>query len=289
MLSGMHTARRRGALVFCALLTAALLPATAPAQQLPGFDVRYAAPEGWSLSGQDGRIQAWSNADGTAALVFYAGHFGSLSLALGDAQRVLGVPAEEDTRIIAPLTPTAFHTHDGLAGSVRIVGEHALVSHVAVVQLDDSTMLGGVAVLPAASSDTALAELTASVAHVLSSATVGSASTDTALGARLTGQWTSHRTASAGEGGSYTDDESWHFGADGRYTYHKRFTVKVPGTEVPPEEKDEAGRWYAVGGALVLIGDDGRLTVDVQLANANGADSLLLDGTVFSRSEVHGG
>jgi hypothetical protein len=48
---------------------------------------------------------------------------------------------------------------------------------------------------------------------------------------------------------------------------------------VTPEVRDESGRWYTVGGALVLNSDEGRLTVDVQFADG----SLVLDGTRFRK------
>ena len=251
----------------------------APAS-ISGFGVAYQAPAGWTLSGSDGRIQAWSNASQTAALVVYAGHFAPLSLALGDAQRVLGVPRDEDTKIITPLTPTSFGGHAGVAGSLRVTGDRAVVAHVAAVQLDDSTAFGAVAVLEASAPTAALEAAAAEVAAVLAAATVRAPEADAALRERLTGAWEVQQVyTSSPTGGGYTNEESWRFGADGTYAYRKRFSVNVPGAAVTPEEKDESGRWYAVGGALVLISPEGRFTADVQVSG----EQLLLDGTTFSR------
>jgi hypothetical protein len=248
--------------------------------QMPGFGVAYTPPAGWTLSGSDGRIHAWSNGDQTAAIVLYAGHFSPLQLALGDAQRVLGVPRDEDTKVISPLASTSFASHSGLAGSLRVTGERSVVAHVAVVQLNDSTVLGAVAVLEASVSDADLAEAVRTVAGVLSTATVREPAGDTDLTARLTGAWEVQQVyTSSPTGGGYTNEESWTFNADGTFAYRKRFSVSVPGGAVTPEERDDAGRWYAVGGALVLNSSEGRLTVDVQFSNGK----LVLDGTTFNK------
>ena len=115
---------------------------------------------------------------------------------------------------------------------------------------------------------------------MLSAAASGAASRDAALGERLTAHWEVQQVyTSSPTGGGYTNEESWTFRADGTYAYRKRFSVNVPGAAVTPEERDESGRWYTVGGALVLHSDEGRLTVDVQFAD----DALVLDGTRFRK------
>jgi hypothetical protein len=248
--------------------------------RVDGFGVRYDAPAGWTLSGRDGRIQAWTDAAQRSALVFYAGHFAPLELALGDAQRVLGVPRDEDTQIITPLAPAQFGGRAGMAGSLRVTGERSVVAHVAVVQLDDSTALGAVAVLEGGASTASLDSAVARVATVLAGASAGASTPDAALHDRLAATWEVQTAyTSSPTGGGYTNEESWAFAADGTYAYRKRFSVSVPGANVTPEERDEAGRWYTVGNALVLISEEGRLTVDVQFDGA----LLVLDGTRFNR------
>jgi hypothetical protein len=253
--------------------------ATVPTR-VEGFAVQYTMPAGWTLSGRDGRIHAWTDAAQRQAVVLYGGHFTPLELALGDAQRVLGVPAEEDTQVIAPLAATRFGARAGMAGSLRVTGERSVLAHVAVVQLDDSTALGAVAVLEGAAGTPALDSAAALVATVLSAAASGGASSDATLREQLTAHWEVQQVyTSSATGGGYTNEEAWTFLADGTYTYHKRFSVSVPGAAVTPEERDERGRWYTVGGALVLHSDEGRLTVDVQFDD----QALVLDGTRFRR------
>jgi hypothetical protein len=253
--------------------------ATVPTR-VDGYAVEYTMPAGWTLSGRDGRIHAWTDAAQRQALVLYAGHFAPLELALGDAQRVLGVPSDDDTQIITPLAPARFGERAGLAGSLRVTGERHVLAHVAVVQLDDTTALGAVAVLEGAAGTPALDSAVVMVATVLSAATSSAASRDATLRDQLTAHWDVQQVyASSPTGGGYTNDESWTFNADGTYAYRKRFSVSVPGAAVTPEERDERGRWYTVGGALVLHSDEGRLTVDVQFADA----ALVLDGTRFRK------
>ncbi len=284
------SARRRTAvLVFlAALLPVSLFCPSAPliaqarstAATIDGFGVSYAAPSGWTLSGREGRIHAWANATQSAALVIYAGHFSPLELALGDAQRVLGVPRDEDTRIITPLTPTSFGSRTGMSGSLRIVGARSVVAHVAVVQLDDSTVLGAVAVLDSATQDAVLAAASREVTQLLTNASLRSGEKDTTLAARLSGVWAANVAyTSSPTGGGYTNDESWSFRADGAFAYKKRFAVSMPGAAVTPEERNDQGRWYTIGGALVLISEEGRMTVDVQFAGGK----LVLDGTTFTK------
>lgn len=223
-------------------------------------------------------MHAWTDAAQRQALVLYAGHFAPLELALGDAQRVLGVPKDEDTQVIAPLIATRFGDKAGLAGSLRVTGERRVLAHVAVVQLDDSTALGAVAVLEGAAGTPALDSAAAMIATVLSAAASGAAAGDVALRTQLTAHWEVQQLfASRSTGGSSTNEESWTFRADGTYAYRKRFSVNVPGAAVTPEERDESGHWYAVGGALVLHSNEGRLTVDVQFVDG----ALVLDGTRF--------
>lgn len=248
--------------------------------QVDGYAVEYSMPAGWTLSGREGRIHAWTDAVQRQALVLYAGHFAPLELALGDAQRVLGVPPDEDTQVIAPLAPVRFGGRSGMAGSIRVTGERSVLAHVAVVQLDDSTALGAVAVLEGAAGMPALDSAAAIVSSVLSAATTGTAVGDAALREQLTAHWDVQQVyTSSPTGGGYTNEESWTFRADGTYAYRKRFSVSVPGAAVTPEERDESGRWYTVGGALVLHSDEGRLTVDVQFADG----ALVLDGTRFRK------
>lgn len=243
-----------------------------------GFGVQYAVPSAWTLSGRQGRIHAWTDAAQRQALVVYAGHFAPLELALGDAQRVLGVPKDEQTQVITPLAPARFGSRAGLAGSLRVTGERNVLAHVAVVQLDDSTALGAVAVLEGAAGTSALDSAAALVATVLTSATSGAASRDGALSAQLTAHWAVQQVySSSPTGGGYTNEESWTFAEDGTYAYRKRFAVSMPGAAVTPEERDESGRWYTIGGALILHSSEGRLTVDVQFEDG----VLVLDGTRF--------
>ncbi len=245
-----------------------------------GFGVSYGVPANWTLSGRDGRIHAWTNAAQTSALVFYAGHFAPLQESLGDAQRVLGVPRDEDTRIIAPLGATQFGTQAGMRGSLGVTGDRAVVAHVAVVQLDDSTVLGAVAILEASASSAQLDSAASLVAQVLSDATVAKGGVDAALRDRLTGRWEMKSERSSGQaGGTITNEESWDFSPDGTFRNQKRFAVNVPGAEVTPEERDDRGRWYAVGGSIVLVSPTSRLTVDVQFS----VGKLLLDGTTFNK------
>ncbi len=252
---------------------------TAPAL-IAGFGVSYTAPSGFSLSGKDGRIHALANDAQTIALVLYAGHFSSPELALGDAQRVLGVPRDEDTQVIAPLAPRAFGAHSGLAGSLRVKGNKPVVAHVAVARINDSTMIGAVAVLEASASDSTLALAVASVAQLLTAAESRAATPDLQLQSQLTGLWHVEPVANSHAGaGTYTNEESWAFAADGTFTYRKRFSVNVPGASITPEERDENGRWYATGGAVVLASSEGRLTVDVKFANGK----LLFDGSTFTK------
>ncbi len=257
------------------------LGAQAPAPtNFAGFAVTYRAPAGWTLSGREGRIHAWANATQTAALVLYTGHFSSLELALGDAQRVLGVPRDEDTEIVKPLAPVRYGTRAGMAGALRVKGERSVLAHVAVMQLNDSTVLGAVALLDGAASDSALQSAAAQVSSTLSAAQSEAARRDTALQSRVTGAWHVQVVhTSSPTGGGYTNEESWTFSADGTYAYRKRFSVSLPGAAVTPEERDEEGTWYAIGGALVLNSSEGRLTVDVQFTN----DKLVLDGTTFNK------
>ncbi len=247
---------------------------------IDGFGVSYSPPADWTLSGGEGRMHAWTNAAQTSALVLYAGHFTPLQEALGDAQRVLGVPRDEDTRIIAPLAPTQFGTHAGMRGSVGVTGDRAVVAHVAVVQIDDSTVLGAVAVLDASASPATLDSAVSLVAALLSGATVASGNVDTGLRDRLIGRWEMKLEAASGQAaGTITNEESWEFSPDGTFRNQKRFAVNVPGAELTPEERDDRGRWYAVGGALVLVSPTSRLTVDVQFSGGN----LQLDGTTFTK------
>ncbi len=255
------------------------VPSTQPTL-IDGFGLTYTGPANWTLSGRQGRIHAWTNAAQTAALVVYGGHFSSLELALGDAQRALGVPREEDMRIIAPLGPKTFGALSGIAGSVRVMGQSPVVAHVAAAQLNDSTVLGAVVVLDAATADSILSVATQWVADLLSGARIASPVADTSLASRITGKWAvSTAYSSSPTTGGYTNDESWTFSDDGAFAYSKRFAVSMPGGNITPEARDDAGRWYAVGGAIVLVSDEGRLTVDVQLDGAK----LLLDGTTFTR------
>jgi hypothetical protein len=267
------------------LVAATALQAQAPAAGtlVEGFGVRYQGPAGWTLAGREGRIHAWTDAAQRRAIVVYTGHFTPLELALGDAQRVLGVPRDEDTQILAPLERVTIEGRPGMAGSLRVTGVQAVTAHVAVVQIDDSTAVGAVAVLegtpPSAQLDSAVRVL----ATLLGSARLEAPpQADDELRRWLTGQWEAQQVYTSGaSAGGYTNEESWRFGADGRYAYRKRFSVSMPGAAVTPEERDEAGRWYAVGKALVLVNDEGRLTVDVQREN----DVLLLDGTRFRKHE----
>lgn len=261
-------------------VSAPSLVAQGVATRIDGFAVSYRAPVEWTLSGREGRIHAWANPTQTAALVLYAGHFSTLELALGDAQRVLGVPRDEDTQIVQPLAPVRFGTRTGMAGALRVKGERSVLAHVAVVQLNDSTVLGAVAVLEGTANDSALQRVAAHVAATLTGAEGTGALRDTALQSRLTGAWHVQVVhTSSGTGGGYTNEESWTFAPDGTYAYRKRFSVSVPGAAVTPEERDESGTWYAVGGALVLQSTEGRMTVDVQVEK----DKLTLDGTTFNR------
>ena len=252
----------------------------APATVIHGFGLTYTAPPTWTLSGQQGRIHAWTNATKTAALVVYGGHFSSLELALGDAQRALGVPREEDLRIITPISPAMFGAFRGVAGSVRVLGQSPVVAHVAAAQLNDSTALGAVMVLDATAADSTLSSATTLVAQLLADARITLPQRDSALATRITGQWTVQTAnTSSPTGAGYTNDESWTFAADGTFAYRKRFSVSMPGGNITPEERDDSGRWYAVGGAVVLVSDEGRLTVDVAVEGAK----LQIDGTTFSR------
>lgn len=252
--------------------------AQAKATVLDGFGVSYTAPAGWTLSGREGRIHAWADAEQKRALIVYAGHFAPLPLALGDAQRVLGVPRDEDTQIVAPLAPTRFGARDGQAGSLRVTAPQQVLAHVAVVTVNDSTAVGAVLVMEASRGTAALDSAAQLVATLLGGVSLGDAAVDATLRARLVGTWAVQQAyTSSPTGGGYTNDESWAFRADGTYVYRKRFTVSVPGSNVTPEERDEAGRWYAVGGALVLVNQEGRLTVDVRVSS----DTLELDGTTF--------
>ncbi len=264
------------------VLATAALATTAQAQAtiIDGFGLTYTAPATWTLSGRQGRIHAWTNATKTAALVVYGGHFSSLELALGDAQRALGVPREEDLRVITPLGPTTFGAFSGVAGSVRVLGQSPVVAHVAAAQLNDSTALGAVIVLDAAAADSTLSSATTSVAQLLAGARITAPERDTALASRVAGEW-AVKTAytSSPTGGGYTNDESWTFATNGTFAYRKRFSVSMPGGNITPEERDDSGRWYAVGGAVVLVSNEGRLTVDVTVDGAK----LLIDGTTFSR------
>lgn len=283
-LGGMTSGLPRAFAVPVALACILFAPRTALAQPGPttvdGFGVTYTAPAGWTLSGRDGRIHAWADADQKRALVVYAGHFAPLALALGDAQRVLGVPRDEDTQIVTPLSPARFGTRDGQAGSLRVTAPQQVLAHVAVVALDDSTALGAVLVMEGTRGTVALDSGAQLVATLLGDARLAGATADDALRARLVGEWAVQQSgAASASGGTYTNDESWAFRADGTYAYRKRFAVRMPGADVTPEERDEAGRWYAVGGALVLVNDEGRLTVDVRVT----ADALELDGTRFPR------
>ncbi len=267
-----------------ALVLAGASAGALPAQGtiIDGFGVRFDAPAGWTLSGRDGRIQAWTDAAQRSVLVVYAGHFAPLELALGDAQRVLGVPRDEDTQIIAPLAPVQFGTRAGMAGSLRVTGDRRVVAHVAVMQLDDSTALGAVAVLDGEASPAALDSAAAHVSALLRGASAAAATPDAALRAKLAATWEVQTAyTSSPTGGGYTNEESWAFAANGTYAYRKRFSVSVPGANVTPEERDENGRWYTVGNALVLINEEGRLTVDVQFDGA----LLVLDGTRFNRRD----
>ncbi len=276
-----------GALLWCVAATPSAAQSTASAVAsrsepalIAGFGVSYTAPSGFSLSGKDGRIHALANGAQTVALVLYAGHFSSLELALGDAQRVLGVPRDEDTQIIAPLAPTTFGAHSGLAGSLRVKGSKPVVAHVAVARINDSTMIGAVAVLEASAPDSTLAAAVASVAQVLSATESRAATPDLQLQSQLTGTWHVEPPATANTAaGSYTNEESWAFAPDGTFTYRKRFSVNVPGASITPEERDENGRWYATGGAVVLASTEGRITVDVKFANGK----MLFDGSTFSK------
>jgi len=252
----------------------------AAATSFAGFGVTYRAPSGWTLSGGEGRIHAWADPAQTAALVMYTGHFSTLALALGDAQRVLGVPRDEDTHIVKPLASVRFGTRAGMAGALRVKGERSVLAHVAVVQLDDSTVLGAVALLDGAASDSALQSATVNVASVLTAAQSSTGTRDAALQSRLTGEWTVQVVhTSSPTGGGYTNEESWTFAPAGTYAYRKKFSVSLPGAAVTPEERDEQGTWYTVGGALVLQSSEGRLTIDVQFKN----DKLVLDGTTFNK------
>ncbi len=254
--------------------------APTPATEVDGFGLTYAAPASWTLSGRQGRIHAWTNSTQTSALVVYGGHFSSLELALGDAQRALGVPREEDLRIITPLGPASFGAFRGVSGSVRVMGQSPVVAHVAAAQLNDSTVLGAVVVLDASTADSTLARTTQWVGEMLAGAQIATPRADSALANRLTGKWALNTAyTSSPTSGGYTNDESWTFSADGTFAYRKRFAVSVPGANITPEERDDAGRWYAVGGAIVLLSDEGRLTVDVQVDTTR----LLLDGTTFTK------
>jgi len=118
------------------------------------------------------------------------------------------------------------------------------------------------------------------VASTLTGAQSNAGTRDTALQSRLTGAWHVQVVyTSSPTGGGYTNEESWTFTPAGTYAYRKRFSVSLPGAAVTPEERDEAGTWYAIGGALVLQSSEGRLTVDVQFAN----DKLVLDNTTFNK------
>jgi hypothetical protein len=274
------TGRVASVIWLLAALPAAARPVAAQEVELPGFGVRYATPAGWTLAGRDGRIHAWSDASARQALVVFAGHFSPVTAALGDAQRVLGVPRDEDTQVIAPLASARFGARDGQAGSLRVTAPQAVLAHVAVVALDDTTALGAVVVMEGTRPRAALDSAAGLVAELLRGARLAGPQADAALGARLTGTWAVQQAyTSTPGGGGYSNDESWTFRPDGRFAYRKRFVVSMPGANVTPEEKDEAGRWYAVGGALVLVSDEGRLTVDVQVD----AQALQLDGTRFTR------
>jgi hypothetical protein len=127
---------------------------------------------------------------------------------------------------------------------------------------------------------TALDTAAALIAALLGGAQVAAPEPDAALRTRLTATWAVQQAyTSSPTGGGYTNDESWAFAADGTYAYRKRFSVSVPGANVTPEERDESGQWYTVGGALVLVSDEGRLTVDVQFDG----EALVLDGTRFTK------
>jgi hypothetical protein len=270
-----------GATVASPALTAQAAPA---GTAVDGFAVRYVGPAGWTLSAREGRIHAWTDGTQRRAIVVYAGHFAPLELALGDAQRVLGVPSDEDTQVVAPLEAVTIEGRPGMAGSLRVTGAQPVTAHVAVVQLDDSTALGAVAVLEGVAPPARLDSAVRLVAGLLGSARVPDApSIDEALRDRLTGRWAAqevYTSTTAGAGG-YTNEESWQFAADGTYAYRKRFSVSVPGADVTPEERDEDGRWYAVGNALVLVNAEGRLTVDLQFDDG----VLLLDGTRFRKPD----
>lgn len=281
---GRRTAAPLAVVVPLALACTLSAPRAAVAQAAPttidGFGVTYTAPAGWTLSGRDGRIHAWADAEQTRALVIYAGHFAPLSLALGDAQRVLGVPRDEDTQVITPLAPARFGTRNGQAGSLRVTAPQQVLAHVAVVGLDDSTALGAVLIMEGTRGTAALDSAAQLVATLLGGVQRVAVVADDPLRTRLVGTWAVQQSgAASASGGTYTNDESWTFRADGAYAYRKRFAVRMPGADVTPEERDEAGRWYAVGGALVLVNDEGRLTVDVRVT----ADALELDGTRFAR------
>lgn len=281
---GRRTAAPLAVVVPLALACTLSAPRAALAQAAPttidGFGVTYTAPAGWTLSGRDGRIHAWADAEQKRALVVYAGHFAPLSLALGDAQRVLGVPRDEDTQVITPLAPARFGTRNGQAGSLRVTAPQQVLAHVAVVGLDDSTALGAVLIMEGTRGTAALDSAAQLVATLLGGVQRVAVVADDPLRTRLVGTWAVQQSgAASASGGTYTNDESWAFRADGTYAYRKRFAVRMPGADVTPEERDEAGRWYAVGGALVLVNDEGRLTVDVRVT----ADALELDGTRFAR------
>jgi hypothetical protein len=268
-----------GLLVLLAPCALSAQGASAPTR-VDGFGVQYTMPAGWTLSGREGRIHAWTDTGQRKALVVYAGHFAPLELALGDAQRVLGVPKDEDTEVIAPLAPARFGDRPGMAGSLRVRGERSVLAHVAVVQLNDSTALGAVAVLEGAAGTAALDSAVAVVASVLAASASGATIVDATLRDRLTARWESQQVyTSSPTGGGYTNEESWTFVDDGSYAYRKRFSVSMPGANVTPEERDERGRWYTIGGALVLVSDEGRLTVDVQFVD----NALVLDGTRFRK------
>jgi hypothetical protein len=167
-----------------------------------------------------------------------------------------------------------------MAGALRVKGERSVLAHVAVVQLNDSTVLGAVALLEGAANDSALRSAASTVASVLTAAQSRAGTRDAALQSRLTGEWHVQVVhTSSPTGGGYTNEESWTFTPAGTYAYRKRFSVSLPGAAVTPEERDESGTWYTIGGALVLYSSEGRLTVDVQFNN----NKLVLDGTTFNK------
>ena len=255
----------------------AILPVAVAAQQVvPGFNVSFSPPAGWTLAGQDGQAQAWSEPRQGLAMFTFAAAFSSLETALAEARPLLASVPQEGARVVEAPAMRRVGGVEAMTSTIQLPGADRRGYTIRL--LARASAHGTVLVAIGMAPSSADAAARAAVEGVIASMRAAPPTDDPATARAITGAWGRQESNMSGNGG-YVTEEGWQFAPDGRFRHVRTHTVSMPGASVEPTRTREEGQWRAIGGALVVTTGGVRTTIPLKPQGA----VLLVNGVRFTR------